>query len=1323
MRTQRWFILFLCLAMLALPLLVQAQGNSGGVTGAITDKTGAVVVNAEISLKDLATNRTLTAKSDEHGQYIVLQVPPGHYKMTVTAMNFSASVIPDLEINVGKTILTNITLQVGAVSEVVQVEATGAELQTVDASVGNVMSAQQLVAMPNLNRDATSLILFQPGAAPAPSPTADENTGSQIAGARSDQNTFMVDGGDATSNTDANSAYSNNFYATPRAAIPTPVESLEEFRVVTNNNAVGLGRSAGAEVQMVTKRGTNAFHGALYDYMIQNETNATAWQLKHDGIKNPEWRDSRFGARLGGPIWKDKTFFFVHWESRHFLQGTTSNATRWAPQQSILNGLLGYKAYTDPVNKTGSVIKYINPATQDCEGRPAAPPNTCDPLGLGLNPTIANIWNQMPRPNTGTGGDGVNFLNFTGAGAVHTNEEFGVIRLDHQINQKWHAMASYRYGVTEQTTTNQVTFNPDGSLVARANRPIQPRYVVFGLTGQLSNNVTNDLHLGYLRHFWQWGTMGAQPQVAGLGGAMQLVNEAIGSGVVPTNVDTQQARQRNWNGKDWNLIDNMTWLRGSHLFQFGGHYGWQRLVHTRDDIVTYALADPVYYSLWNTAHGNVKIPLPCALDSGGNCLTDSSGNTISDAVSSAAFRSAYTAMMGIVEEANQVRVRDASLGLKPAGTRLNNHTAMGNWEIHFADTWRIKPSFSLTWGLGWGVQMPPFEQNGLQTMMVINGIPFSMDQYLNTKKQYALQGRAYNPVIGFTPIENTGRKYAFDPDYTNLSPRLAFAWNPEFKDSILGRLFGDKHTVFRGGWTRVYDRMTGVDLVMTPTLGVGFGQTASCIGPLAAGGCAGVVTTTTGATPATAFRIGVNGNSVAIPDPPPVTAPIEPGIGGYPYVTRDYHIDPRRQVGSADVFDLSIQRELPARMILEVGFIGRRARDLYQKIDTNQIPYMYTMGGQTFAQAYDATQTAIVGGGTPAVQPFWEASLGGTASHYCSHDAKDVPTAYASCTAAVVAKEGGSFAIRDVYSVFTDLDTEWVSGSFMPYTTQYTGSDVTASRGRSNYAALFFSLRKAMSRGLQFDANYTLSKSMDSFGWNQDIIDSMMDAYYPDRSYGPSQFDRRHAFNFVATYELPFGRGKSFSSSSNVIDKIIGGWSTSWIFTAASGTPIQIYNSDSGLEFGDGSGYVDSSSMVPINPGKSFIASRHDSVTIGSNGYGSDSDKGPFQGGYPNIFANPDAVAAGFRLPLFSDPRAGYFNGLRGLGRWNVDMSLGKTTKITERLSTRFEVQMVNAFNHPELSDNGPSAALDIATPSSFGVLSTQYNRPRFIQWGLRFDF
>jgi len=139
-----------------------------------------------------------------------------------------------------------------------------------------------------------------------------------------------------------------------------------------------------------------------------------------------------------------------------------------------------------------------------------------------------------------------------------------------------------------------------------------------------------------------------------------------------------------------------------------------------------------------------------------------------------------------------------------------------------------------------------------------------------------------------------------------------------------------------------------------------------------------------------------------------------------------------------------------------------------------------------------------------------------------------------------------------------------------------------------------------------------------------------------------------------------------------------------------------------------------------------FTAKRYDSgFTIGPNGYGADAGGGTFDsaGGYPTLFKNPDAVAASFRLPFFSDPRVGTYDGLRGLGRWNVDLSVGKTTHITERLTTRFEVQMVNAFNHVEMRDYATAFALDISSPSGFGVTTGQYNRPRFIQWGLRFDF
>src|SRR2546425_10445652 len=222
-------------------------------------------------------------------------------------------------------------------SQVVEVTAGAAvELQTLDSSLGNVLDANLLSRLPTLSRDATSLLLLQPTAIPGfngPGGSGEGNlAGGAVAGARADQNTFMIDGGDATSNMEGGGGYNTGFVATPRAVVPTPVESLEEFRVATNNAGTDFTRSAGAEVQMITIRGTNNWHGAGYWYHQNDELNANNW-FRNNGfgcsradvqagtctapIVNPEWRDNRYGGRVGGPIWKDRTFFFLFEEERH----------------------------------------------------------------------------------------------------------------------------------------------------------------------------------------------------------------------------------------------------------------------------------------------------------------------------------------------------------------------------------------------------------------------------------------------------------------------------------------------------------------------------------------------------------------------------------------------------------------------------------------------------------------------------------------------------------------------------------------------------------------------------------------------------------------------------------------------------------------------------------------------------------------------------------------------------------------------------------------------------------------------------------------------
>jgi Carboxypeptidase regulatory-like domain len=1304
--------IFFLLSWLFLGSLVYAQTSAtSAVTGTITDPSGALISNATVELHDNATNDVQTTKPSAAGVYTFSSVRPGNYSISVTARGFRTVVVPSVSLQVGKSALLNFNLEVGAAAETVEVQAgAAAELQTLDSSVGNVISRRELENMPSLNRDATALLLLQPmttsGFNQAPDAGEQNVGGGTVAGARPDQNTFMIDGGDASSNTEGAGGYNTGFTATPRAVVPTPVESLEEFRVATNNQNATFNRSSGGEVQMVTRRGSNSFHGSLYEYVQNDNLNANSWTRNHladpvTGLspqKRPELRDNRFGGRLGGPIWKDKTFFFLMYEGRHFQRN--NDFTRLVPTASMRLGLIK--------DSDGGVVN-LNPyPVVDPDTGATIPGSAIDPRGIGISPVISAEWAQLPLPNNFGSGDGANSAGFNVPSPQTVNEEFGVARLDHDISQKWKATASFRYGVTDNVPSNVQVDIRGGTPKPTASRPLQPRYLVFGLTGQLTPNLVNDFHFDWLRHWWQWQTKSAEPlvpcsstgQIDCSDAALQINRENRDSGMVPINVDTQNARQRTWNGRDLNFTDNVSWMKGSHMLQFGGRSQLQHFFHRRDDKVVGGITSPIYYVArggdFQHTTGFPANPL-----------------TISDTL----WNRYFVDVTGMVDAATQVLTRAPDLSPNPPLTPILQHTVVDAYELHFSDTWRIKPSLTLTYGLTWGVQLPPYEENGTQTMLVdaADGKPIVTAQYFKARAAAAQQGQVYNPTIGFVPIRSLHRKYPYDTDYTNLGPRLGLAWNPSFTDGPLGALLGNRRTVIRGGWARVFDRVNGVGIVMTPALGIGFGDQAICKIPNTLGAC------NQGGDPTTNFRIGVDGSHVNIPSLPAISGTmiipgLVDGVAQVPgansiFENRDFRIDPRRQVGGTDSIDFSIQRELPGRMLLEVGYVGKWSRDLYQNVELNHVPYMFQAGGQTLATAWDALAAQVRGGaGTFTPQPWFETMLGGSA--YCA--------GFASCTEAVATNE--DVFDGDLGDSFLDIEPSFTTGPLTAMNTQIAGIDMTVSNGIGNYHAGFASLRKSQG-ALGFSLNYTFSKSLDLIGLAQENTDALPDAYFPKRTYGPSQYDMRHIFNSVVSYELPFGQGKPFATRG-ALDKIVGGWSVASILTASSGLPMFVYNFGGDFsEFGSSGLNGDSAGWIRTSGGV-ITSSRHNTPTIGANGFGQSSA----DGGFPNAFGNPDAVAALFRPVTFADQRAG-MGAIRGLPRWNLDFGVTKTTRITERVGVRFDAQFINLLNNVQFkgdtTDNyfNTNAALDTSTPEAFGVLNNQFNAPRFIQFGLKLEF
>ncbi len=1272
--------------VLLLPAGTQAQtAATGTVSGSVTDPTGAVVPNAEVVLTDKATNLSRSQQTNADGQYVFVNVTPGVYRLTVTMEGFRQKTVSDLKVDVAKAYLVNVTLEVGAVAETVEVTAgVGAALQTTDATVGETIVGESLLRLPTANRSAAALLLLQPLVAPGRGVGATE--GGQVAGARSDQSVFLVDGGDATSDVEGTMDYAAGTGGQPTPTIPVPQESIEEFRVGTTNPNATFGSAAGGQMAFVTKRGTNTLHGSGYWYHQNDNLQANTWTRNRLGQENPEMKDNRYGFTLGGPLVKDKLFLFGHFEGRRYPQ--SENITRVVPTDTLRQGILRFR------DAAGNIVSYPLASSTLCGSTGTS---QCDPRGLGISPVVQALWNLMPAGNDPTAGDGLNVIGFNAPADNSLVADFFVTRLDYSLSDKWNFFSSFRFYRHEQPDLSQIDIagiksGQPGQAVAVAAAPIQPRYLVWGLTGQMTPRMSNEVRFAYLRNWWEWRRTTPFPQVPGTAGALQLAGEDQGTAgnfangtkfvAEPINIDTQNARGRTWSAKDTHLADNATWVKGRHTLQFGGSFRNWDIYHPRDDKVVGSLTALVYW----LRPGALTIlpenrPPACSATVTTNCLV---------AAERSRWDNLYAAVLGIVERASVLVAYDKNFNPLPFGTPLIVNMDVNQYELYVQDTWRVSPALTFTYGLHYQLAMPPVEEEGKGTLMIYRGTGelVRFYDYLNRRREAALQGQTYDPELAWATLPTAGRKHLFNPDTNNFGPRLSAAWNPSFTGGFLGKLFGDRKSVLRGGYSLMYDRLTSVNLVMGSPITPGIGQTWSCNGPRwTTGTCAGSSDASTG------FRIGVDGSASPFPTIPQGTDPLTLSSPFGETISSQYDID--LDLGEHHSLNFTLQRELPGNLFFEAGYAGRLSRNLQARSDINSVPYFFTdpTSGQTLAEAFDAVAQELRAG-VPASavtpQPWFENLLSAGATRY------------------IAERRGTDFVNGDLTRVtmYANGIIQW--GGLPLVNLQVERNRVLVNGALSNYHGGFFVLRKRMSHGLTFNLNYTLSKTLDVYSLNQQNSNTNSSAFDWMVDYGPAFWDRRHNFNAHWFYELPLGRGRRLSLG-NALDKIIGGWWTSGIFTASSGLPLCV--ASGGRPWGGGvyTSTTIAGCAVPISA-PNFGNSPHYGVT-GSGGVGTVGDV--------NLFADPQAVFANFRRVLISqDGRTGRGT-LRGLARWNLDWSLGKKTAVTESVNIIFSFDFLNVFNHMEFAD--PSTSL--TGPSSFGVLRAQFSTPRSVQFGFRVEF
>jgi len=1355
--TSRWPVFTLLMSMIlavltlaAVPISAQSI-TSGTVVGVVKDPTGAVVPGATITATDPSSNAKFSTVSSGTGEYVLTNVPPATYSLTATKAGFSTDKIDGLAIGIGTQTTANFAMAVGAQTTTIEVQASNADLQTINATVGDTLNSLQIDSLPSVQRDISTFVSLQPGVTP----------GGSVAGTFSDQAVFMLDGGNNSSDMDGSMlSYTGSFGgdttggkigAPSSGVMPMPQDSMEQFHVATAGQTADFNNSSGFQVQAVTKRGTNSFHGTAYMYYLDSSFGGNSWSNNLAGTPKSIYHYNRFGGAAGGPVAPyflgGKTYIFGNFEG--FRYPLVATYERVVPSASF---------------EAGNITMVSSPGSP---AYTAAQIKAADPRGLGLNAAVAAYWKQY-EPQQGTtyaGGnfdatgcgslassttcDGINTLGYISKVKEPQSSNFGVLRMDHDFGSKEHFFVSYRYYLLENLTTNQVDiggyFSGDavGQAVATDPRPQGPWYIVTGLTTDISSSFTNTFHYSYLRNLWLWADKGAPaPTVGGAtyGAAFEAGGENATTALAPITEANQSIRTRTWDGHDHFFGDDLSKLKGNHLIQFGGQYEHNFAYHSRTDNGGTVNYYPVYQMGETGNSGLVTLP---GLAAGG----------IAGANTVGANERLLAMNLGIVTDSQLVYTRSgANLTLNPALTPAFDQTTIPFYNLYVTDTWHASPSLTVNYGLGYAIEMPPTEASGKQVVLVDGASrPIAAQQYLAARANAAALGQVYNPELGFTLVGNTangGTKYPYTPYYKAFSPRISIAWNPKFKSAGLNKLFGDGATAIRGGYGRVYGRLNGVGLVLVPLLGPGLIQSVDCQNPLSNGTCGAASTDSNN------FRIGTDGTSAPLPTVSTnLPQPFFPGYNGAA-TSSAQTMDPTLRPSVNDSFNLSIQRQITRKTMVEVGYIGRIIKHEYEGLGLNTVPYMMSVGGQSFQSAYLALEqaygcTASIGlclantaaavHPTVAAQPFFETALGGAASTYCS--------AYANCTTAVVAKENANIGTQKVYQLFSDLD----NGGFnfpgysrimeqtpIPTSTACTpycatgqlgaGPELTTATGYGNYNALFISFKSTNFHGLTAQENFTYGKALGLYDQAQSSSDLVPnDGFDLKKSYGVQSYNQKFIFNTFLVYETPW-----YKSQSGIVGRLAGGWVISPIFTSGSGQPrYGTDNSSSSEAFGGGNGtFGDNEQLVLTTPYKGGYHTNRN-ATGGLDPYGhsvgttyptNPTTKTSCVGSYcaVNVFANPVAVWNTARPPILGlDEKDSGAGVIQGLPYWNMDLSIRKSLRIWEKATMEFSAISPNVFNHLVFA-NG---SMTLSSNANWGEVTGQANNPRQIQLGVRVNY
>lgn len=1188
--------------MLIVPLLALngwAQLTTSRLDGLVKDATGGVVPAAKVTLISNETQFTDTRVTNENGLYIFPQVTSGNYRITVEKTGFKTATINDIKVDVGVPRTIDVLMEVGAISEVVQVTAdlAGTLINTVNAQLNTVVDQTQLTALPVPGRNPLEFALLQAG-------VTGRGAGAREASVNGMRGTYQNLTLDGINNQD-NFIRTDSFFG----VLPVKESFVEEFNITTSNADIDAGIGAG-QTRMVTRSGTSEYHAEAFYFHKNTSLNANNFFNNAAGVPRETVLNHQYGFNVGGPVLENKLFFFVNWEEER-SPGSVS-VVRSVLTEQARNGFYTYQ------RSDNGQLETVNLFTL---------------TGVTADPAIASLIAMTPSPNDTTVGDGTNTAGYRFNSPAKSTGKWLSFKIDYNPLTNHYLSAvlhQFRYSLPNDPFNDLDAPFPG---LAGAGQKSSRYLGSLSLRSTPRPTMTNEFRFG-----------------AQYAPVEFFTNEKFSSGYLlnlplidnPIRNDMAQGR----NAPVYEIGDNFNWTKGNHSFKFGGGIRWTS-VDAYNDFGTL----PIYDVEFGFGNSN---PLESVSFPGG----------IDDITAASEQLALLGGYVGTVTQTFNVKNRTS--GFVDRYTERREY-AQRFFDLYVSDTWRVTPDFSLNLGLRWEYHGIPNETQGL-ALLPVNGIAD-----LNNP----------DTVLDFAG-RGTGRDF-YNSDYNNFAPSIGIAYRP----------FEKKSTVIRAGYSLNYVNDNNFTSVRNAAAGNdGLSQTVSrsdLVGTVSGGGIVPV-------------------------DPPEFMVPrtISDNLA-LDSTTAMYAIDKNFRTPYVQQWNLSLQHEIFKDTALEIRYVGNHGVKMARAIDVNQL-----MLPAEFVADWRRARRNLLSNGDP----------------YDGEELNVIPNLGLSGFLDLVpdllltneiGSYVGDFLAPNRMFFFSDQGGDFF-GSTIPATYFYQNpnvfvADYLGNLSYSNYHALQMEIRRRLSKGLAFQANYTFGKVLTDFGGGQTNFSSYMDNANPQLEKMRPDFDITHTFNLNFNYSLPFGSNRYFAIDNMWLDSVVGGWELGGIIRVRSGEVINIVSQRATINrFGrSGKNTVDLLGLtIPELQDKTGVYQdsqgrivMFDPALIGADGRGSET-----------YFANPDVARAG---SLGLSPVSGPWY-------YTTDLRLRKQfrmSKVREGSTLEVRADFSNLFNRTNFNITRTPSPLDETVAvyngqsinsTSFGLINSAFS-PREVEVGIKLTF